>query len=156
MNTRNLATAHCVYASYFFIIFCLSHNTLVAYIITKTMSTIAEAGAWTLTAYSWLCADMLFSFWVRYPIAPQLSYFRIDAPGTCFRGCCELRSPSALRSCKGWQCTKHKLFNNWEPETEGQTNCKGCTDIFLREDKQEIRKESLGLASSVLLGDLYL
>lgn len=52
------------------------------------------------------------------------------------------RSPSALRSCKGWQCTKYKVFNNWEPETEGQTSCKGYTEFFWERTSKKYKKRS--------------
>lgn len=87
---------------------------------------------------------------------PQLSYCCDRCTRYLFQSTLWTRSPSVLRSCKGWKYTKYKVFNNWEPETQGQTSCKGCRDIFLREGKQKIQKESLGLPSSVLLGDLYL
>lgn len=139
----------------FYYYFFLSYNTFILYILTKTRSTIAEAGAWTLGAYSWLCADMLVLREVTY--CPQLSYYYDRCTWYLFQRMLRTRPPRALRSCKGWQCTKYKVFNNWEPDTEGQISCKGCTGLFffLREDKQEIQKESLGLPSSVLLGDLY-
>lgn len=51
---------------FFFFFLILSYNTFVVYIITKTEdnNTIAEVGAWTLAAYSWLCTDLLVLPWV--------------------------------------------------------------------------------------------
>lgn len=77
---------------------------------------------------------------------PQLSYSYNRCTRYLFQRMLWTRSPTALRSCKGWQHSKYKVFNNWESETEGKISYKGCTDIYFFERGQAGNtKRELGL-----------
>lgn len=81
----------------------------------------------------------------------------IDALGTCFRGCYEqglhvLWDPAKDGNVPSIKCL---ITENQIQKGKSVARVAQVCFFFLREDKQEIQKESLGLPSSVLLGDLY-